>query len=113
MKIDEFLKLYSSRELCLHTKFAEKQAAYGADEDAFKNNRRAAALAGLSVERWLITQFAKHAAQLCSLAEKITSANDTIDDDELEMWRESMDDISTWMFILNGLLEERYQRSVH
>ncbi len=112
MNIVDFEVLCKSREVALRMKLNVKQRQYGSVTDVFRNNKRAAALAGLTPERYLTTQFAKHAAVLCDYAEKLDEGIGLIQDAEMRAWRESMDDISVWMFILNGLLEERYQRHI-
>ena len=111
MDINTFYELYNSREACLRVLFAEKHKQYGTNEDVFKNNMVAAALVKLSPESYLIANVSKHLAVLCTLSVGL-SDNHVLGSSELTQWRESMDDISLWMSILNGLLEERFQRGV-
>lgn len=109
MNIDDFITLYESREKCLRALFTEKHAQYGTDEDVFQNNTVAAIVAELSPESHLLIQTTKHFGVLMRLAGALVG---DIDEKEMAQWRESMDDISLWMQILNGLLEERFQRGV-
>ena len=95
--------------MCLRVLFVEKQMQYGIKEDVFQNNIQAAKLAGLSPERYLMANVSKHTAVLSDYAKALEATDGSIQEDELSKWRESMDDISVWMFILNGLLEERFQ----
>ena len=110
MNINDFEELWVSREACLFAKFFLKHKQYGTDEDVFQNNVLCAELADLSLEYTLIVQVCKHIALLSSRAKELD--NFPLTEKEMELWRESMDDISIWMFILNGLLEERFQRGV-
>ncbi len=110
MNISDFETLYGSREECLRALFLEKHAQYGTNEDVFKNNITAARLAELLPERFLMTNVAKHIAVLVDYAKLLDEIPAPIRKNEMARWRESMDDVSVWMFILNGLLEERFQR---
>lgn len=112
MKRHDFHKLSTSRTDCIQMLFAEKNMQYGSDEDVFENNKRAAAIAGKEPEDFLMTQVAKHVGVLCARAETLSGLDMGITQDEMEQWRKSMDDVSLWMFILNGLLEERFQKGV-
>ncbi len=112
MKIDLFMQLWRFREMSLNVKFAEKHQQYGTDEDVFLNNIAAAKLAGLAPEAYLMANVAKHVAVLAGRAAMLTDGDPRISEREMAMYRESMDDTSVWMFILNGLLEERFQRGL-
>ncbi len=112
MKRVEFHKLYASRAVAIRILFIHKNVQYGDDEDVFANNKRAAAIAGKQPEDFLMTQVAKHVGVLCARAETLSSLDAPITQEEMELWRENMDDVSLWMFILNGLLEERFQRGI-
>ena len=112
MKREEFRELYRSRACCLEVLFANKNMEYGNDDDVFANNKRAAAIAQKEPEDFLMTQVAKHVGVLCARAETLQGLDAPITPDEMELWRENMDDVSLWMFILNGLLEERFQKGI-
>ena len=110
-----FETLYKSRAEALRMKLGIKNDQYGGDDDFFENNRRAADVAGLTMERSTLVLAAKHFATLCRYAEDLDMLNVLFSDapalteDMLAKWRESMDDISIYMDLLNGMLEERYQ----
>ncbi len=112
MKRELCHELYQSRQCCIQILFAEKNMQYGSEEDVFANNKRAAAIAGKQPEDFLMTQVAKHVGVLCARAETLSSLDTGIMQEEMAKWRENMDDVSLWMFILNGLLEERFQRGM-
>ncbi|KKM64853.1 hypothetical protein LCGC14_1497150 [marine sediment metagenome] len=112
MKRMAFHELYQSRACCIQILFAEKNMQYGSDEDVFANNKKAAAIAQKQPEDFLMTQVAKHIALLCVRAETLAGLDTGIAPEEMEAWRENMDDVSLWMFILNGLLEERFQKGI-
>ncbi len=107
MNIHDFMVLYDSREKCLRALFAEKNAQYGVCGDVFENNNIGSALANISPEKHALMQASKHFAKLIRLADELDKG---VLPTDLEAWRESMDDLSMWMFIINGLLEERFQR---
>lgn len=109
MNIDNFISLCESREMYLKNLFIRKHTQYGTDEDVFKNNAKAAALSGLSPEKCLIAQVSKHIGLLGCYAEQL--GDEPMLPEKLQEWQESMDDVSLWMSILNGLLEERLQKS--
>ncbi len=111
MNIKDFYVLYASRTECLLALFVEKHKQYGTDEDVFQNNIAAAKLVGLSPEDYLMTNVAKHIAVLAERASMLTGDDKAcISETEMAAWRESMDDVSVWMMLLNGLLEERFQK---
>ncbi len=112
MKLGDFIELCMSREKCLSTLFRIKNKQYGDHDDVFANNKKAAAIAGREPEDFLMTQVAKHVGVLCARAATLAGLDTGIAQEEMEAWRENMDDVSLWMYILNGLLEERFQRDL-
>ena len=112
MNIEDFYVLYASRTECLLALFEEKHRQYGTAESVFQNNIAAAVIAGISPESYLMTNVAKHVAVLAGYASQLVATSDRISEEKMAAWRESMDDISVWMMILNGLLEERFQRGI-
>lgn len=110
MNIKDFNELWRHRAMALRVKFAEKHNQYGTDIDVFENNEFCATLAELSPEQCLIVCVSKHIAVLAKYARMLAAlTTKPISEKEMAKWRESMDDISIWMYILNGLLEERFQ----
>jgi len=105
MKRKLFYELFRSRLFCIQTLFVNKNKQYGNTTDVFANNRKAAEIAGKQPEDFLMTQVTKHVALLCSRASALTKV-------DMLAWRENMDDVSLWMYVLNGLLEERFQRGL-
>jgi len=112
MKRKLFYELFRSRLFCIQTLFVNKNKQYGNTTDVFANNRKAAEIAGKQPEDFLMTQVTKHVALLCSRASALTNDNDKLTEVDMLAWRENMDDVSLWMYVLNGLLEERFQRGL-
>lgn len=112
MKRFLFHKLYVSRVQAIQTLLAAKSMNYGSSTDVFENNKRAAEIAGKQPEDFLMIQVTKHVAALCMRAAALTSDDDKLTEEDIKLWRENMDDVSLWMFLLNGLLEERFQKGV-
>lgn len=115
MNIKDFFMLNDLRECRLKILFIEKQKQYGQDDDVFANNNAAAELVELSPESHSLMQASKHLAKLVRLAHRLDyplQARGKLTLELMEQWKESMDDISVWMSIVNGLLEERFQKGM-
>lgn len=103
MKREEFLWLLEHRASKTVDTFRAKNEQYGADSDAFRNFRRAAALEGCTPERALRGFLTKH----------IVSIYDMIDDLERgvphahEEWDEKIGDSIVYLNLLDGLIAER------
>ena len=104
MTNEEFYQLVKDRMTATTNVLISKQKEYSRNDDKLHNFKRAAACQGISNESACVGMWMKHVISIVDLVQDI----DKNQHSEMSLWTEKLNDAHNYLYLLEGLINERY-----